>query len=268
MLDTETDPLIREWYANAPPPIEPKKRVGRPKGGHNVLIDWVAAEKLYVEGELDGLGVRRYLTRGAMALRAGTTASNLDQRILRYDWATKRAEYKAKNGIGVNDTPDASRQRAKQKETDIAIIEGSADKLTKPGKKGKREPLAILERYIAQFAEAIDKRRVRFDTIKDFEIAVRLRAFVMGQAESIKQTHTTVSLEIMQARHKQARAYVATTVDDAVAGVLGRHVPAAIDAEFVEVSPEHEGTPEPAPVSAVPVDEWGFGTSASAEKRT
>ena len=246
----ENDPLMLEWRAGSPAPAStPKHAGGRPKGGFQAGIDWELAERLYVEGKLDG-DTRRWLTRKEIADAAGTTPGNIDQRSRRYGWPDKKLIYRVANGF--EEVATVRESIAQVPASDI--VQPPADKPRKPGGKAKHEPLAILDVYIAQFAAAIEKRRVRFDTIADFERAVRLRAFVMGQAESIKQTHTTVSLEIMQARHKQARAYVATTVDDAVAGVLGCHVPAAIDAEFVEVSPEHEGTPEPAPVSAVPVD--------------
>jgi hypothetical protein len=240
MLDEATNALLRAWNGEPEPaPSTQKTSVGRPKGGHDTKIDWRLAERLYVEGELDENGVRRYPMRKVIAERAKTTGSNLDQRARRYEWPAKKALFQAQNDITIADSPDVARQRIPDSANPLETRAGNPI----PGKRRRRDPLAVLDCYIGQFADAIARRRVRFDTIADFERAVRLRAFVLGQADSIKQTHVTVSLDIMQARHKEMRHRVNAQVDDAVAGVMGKGVPAAQDAEFTEVhAPEHEGS--------------------------
>ena len=255
MSNEEMDPILREWHAGSSVSTKETKRGrGRPKGGFQAAIDWELAEQLYVEGDVDAeSGVRVYPLRKAIAARAGTTANNLDQRCKRYRWVERRRLFQIAMGITAEEVPDLVRQKTPQ-----VIVSApptvAADTSVKSRKKSRRDPLAVLDTYIGQFADAIARRRVRFDTIADFERAVRLRAFCLGQADSIKQTHVTVSLEIMQQRHKAARAYVGETVDDAVAGVLGRHVPAAVDAEFTEHGPEDEASAhEGVPVSSAPV---------------
>jgi hypothetical protein len=85
-----------------------------------------------------------------------------------------------------------------------------------------RSPEAILTAYIELFAAAVDRGELRHDTVADLDKAVRLLAFVRGQAESVRSTHTTISLEVMQRRHGELRAMAARTIDDAVSGVVGQ----------------------------------------------
>ena len=217
------------------PKPKPKHAGGRPKGGFRPDSDWELAEKLYVEGELVGEGenTKRVFPKLAdIAERASATKGAVSQRMMRYQWREKRALFlkeREANGLGVPVD---------------AVVGISAYKPSTPGKRPRRDAEAILSAYIDLYADAVAQKKVRFDCIADLDKAVRLLAFVRGQADSIKQTHTTVSLEIMQARHKSARAYVGATVDDGVAGVLGRGTPAPVDAEFTEDAPAHEEEPK------------------------
>jgi hypothetical protein len=78
-----------------------------------------------------------------------------------------------------------------------------------------------LNAYIDLYADAVEKKKIRFDNVADLDRAVRLLSHVRGEASSISVTHATVSLEVMQRRHAEARAMVAARVDDLSAGVLG-----------------------------------------------
>jgi hypothetical protein len=210
--DTE-DPL-RRWReadqatldAFAVDPLVPRPRTSGRKT--NPLINWELAEKLYVEGELVGEGEhceRLYSSIAAISARVGTSKGNLDQHISRYRWREKRRLFQSVSGVVRTGRPD--------------IVDG----LDGPKSRApvKRDAEAVLRAYLDQFAEAVEKRSVRYDTIADFERAVRLLAFVRGQAESTRHTHVTVSLEVMAARHKAMRATVDAHMDDEVAGVIG-----------------------------------------------
>jgi hypothetical protein len=178
------------------------------KGVANPNIQWPLAEKLYVEGELVGEAEhtrRVYPSLKDIAQRVGTSKSNLNQRSWRYNWSDKRRSFQAENAI-----VPAFTQGNKLPAVDFV-----------PRKLAKRDPESVLRAYIDLFAEAVEKRTVRYDTIADLDKAIRLLAFVRGQAESTKHVHVSVSLEAMQARHRELRQLVASRVDDDVAGVLG-----------------------------------------------
>jgi hypothetical protein len=84
-----------------------------------------------------------------------------------------------------------------------------------------RDAESVLVAYIDLFADAVEKRTLRHDTIADLDKAIRLLAYVRGQAESTKAVHVSISLDAMQQRHREYRAHVIDVVDDEVAGVIG-----------------------------------------------
>lgn len=210
----------------ASPAPKAKRKLPRPGGPRaDPNIDWPLAEKLYVEGELVGeaeLCKRVYPRHNEIARRAKTTPTNLAQHITRYQWREKRCAFMASRGI----VPKAKEKPVEHTERPLS------------GRAPARDPEATLVAYIDLIGEAVEKRTLKHETIADLDKAVRLLAYVRGQAESTKHTHVTVSLDVMQRRHAQFRHYVATKIDDDVAGVLGQGdpVPAAGD----ELSPDED----------------------------
>lgn len=213
------------WDEADPPEAAPTPRKkhagGRPKGRHNPNIDWELAERLYVEGELKGEAEhteRVYCSQSVIAKRAGTTAGNLAQRIVRYKWREKRDLFQAAHGIISGKGPDL---------------------VASDGKVISRKPLrrdaeTILRAYIDLFADAVERRAIRYDTVADLDKAIRLLAFVRGQAESTKHTHVTVSLDVMQRRHLERRQLAGAHDDDDVAGVItveGQAVEAQVEGD-------------------------------------
>lgn len=201
------------WDAEPEPATKPAKQYPKGKNGRaNLSINWPLAEKLYVEGELVGEAehTKRVYPRIAdIARRAGTSLSNLNQHSWRYNWTEKRLTFQRDNAI----VPAYA--VGGQALADAAI----------PRRLARRDPEGILVAYIELFAEAVEKRSVRFDTIADLDKAIRLLAFVRGQADSTKHVHVSVTLEAMQKRHRELRAHVQNVVDDDVAGVLGAGSP-------------------------------------------
>jgi hypothetical protein len=224
----ETDELLRLWRT--------PKRLKR--GEKNPSIDWALAERLYVEGDLEGEAEhtrRVYPSRAVIARRAGTTQGNLAQRSARYKWADKREKFQIENNI----IPPLS-------DDSLVVVPpnvGHARRRTKSASAGIAGARETLLAYIGLFRDAVEKRTLKHDSVHDLDKAVRLLAFVEGRADSIKATHTTVTLEVMQARHRQAREMVAHKVDDEAAGVIA-------DAEYEETEPEPE--PERSPRASLP----------------
>ena len=58
-----------------------------------------------------------------------------------------------------------------------------------------------------------------FNSIGDFNVAVRLKQFLEGGADSRQEVHAGITLEDLQARHQRVREQLAT-MDDALAGVV------------------------------------------------
>jgi hypothetical protein len=67
----------------------------------------------------------------------------------------------------------------------------------------KEDELRIIDSYLAGFEKAIAEERVRFDNPADFNTMVRLKEFVMGNADSRQEIHASLSLEVLQTRHRE-----------------------------------------------------------------
>jgi hypothetical protein len=225
----------RDWED---PPAKKKHAGGRPKGRFDASIDWATAEKIFVEGEIVD-GVRLFPTQTAIARRTGTTIANFSARVLRYNWKEKKRKFL----LSLTDIPAAAGFES--------LPQPPPQDLENPRKRSRRSPEKILEAYIEAFAKAVDSGDVRHDSVADLDKAVRLLAFVRGQADSTKQVHHTVTLDVMQQRHKALRTSLASA-DDVTAGVLGQGVPGAYESDGEAI--DTEGVPVDEGNDALPVD--------------
>jgi hypothetical protein len=69
------------------------------------------------------------------------------------------------------------------------------------------------------FSRNLTKNSVRADNIGDLDKALRLREFLLGHADSRKETQHVITLGEMQERHKQARERAAE-LDPAESGMV------------------------------------------------
>lgn len=67
----------------------------------------------------------------------------------------------------------------------------------------KDDTLRIIDAYILGFEKAVADGRVRFENPSDFNTMVRLKQFIEGGVDSRQEIHAALSLESLQARHKQ-----------------------------------------------------------------
>ena len=80
------------------------------------------------------------------------------------------------------------------------LVEKRASKLAM----NKSNVLAIIDEYLNQFRQALQEGRVRVDAVSDFNTIMRLKEFLEGGADSRQEVHTTLTLEQLQLKHKQA----------------------------------------------------------------
>ena len=64
------------------------------------------------------------------------------------------------------------------------------------------------------FEQALDEGRVRFDNPADFNTMLRLKEFTKGNADSRAEVHASLSLESLQARHRQMMRTVEATPEE------------------------------------------------------
>lgn len=174
----------------------------KPRGRFNPNIQWELAERLYVEGSLHG-GKRVYPSLVEIATVAGTTSGNVFQRAKRHNWKTMREKFATDNP----DTPESV----------SASTSLSAE--VKPAKSSRRNAEEILLDYLDLFDRCVRRGAVRSDALADLDKAVRLLAFVRGQADQRTEKHVTVTLQSLQDKHSAYRARVAP-IGDEVAGVI------------------------------------------------
>lgn len=179
---------------------DPKPKRGRPRRGDRPPIAWDAIERGYVCGEVvrqlpDGSFERSYPSIRDLAAKFGVSRSLVGYHSRRHNWPEQRLAFR-----------DKVRTEIHQNEARTRALEAS-------------DALAVLDAYLAKFREAVESGRVRVDTISDFNVAVRLKQFLEGGADSRQEVRGGITLEEIQERHRRMREQLAT-MDDALAGVV------------------------------------------------
>jgi hypothetical protein len=80
----------------------------------------------------------------------------------------------------------------------------------------REEAVALIDEYVAKFREALAEGRVRTDNPSDVNTMLRLKEFLLGGADSRQEIHQTLTLEAIQARHReylQAREVVTVEME-------------------------------------------------------
>lgn len=94
------------------------------------------------------------------------------------------------------------RQQAKkrvQEMADVKLSDLRADALAL----SRDDAVRTIDRYLARFEEALAEGIVRCDNPTDFNTMVRLKAFLLGDAESRHEVLGGLTLEDLQERHQQ-----------------------------------------------------------------
>jgi hypothetical protein len=177
-----------------------RPRGGRPKRGAGKHIPWAELEEAYVRSEAvrerpDGSFERTYPSIRDLADRYGVHRTLVGRRSKRYDWLGKRAAL----------------ENEVQQQTQSLRAEARA--------LSNNDALGVVDSYLERFRQALDEGKVRVDSVQDLNIALRLRQFLLGGADSRKEINVSVSLEVMQQRHRELREQVAV-LDAELAGVV------------------------------------------------
>ncbi len=163
-------------------------RGGRPRKGEGPRVPYEDLDRILVFGEVvpceDGNGTTVYYpSYRELAERYGVSNSVI-------------ADYAKTHNIQRRRREAQARVQAKA-EHKLVELRASAIALSKD------DELRIIDGYIAGFEKAIAEGRVRFDNPADFNTMVRLKEFVLGNADSRQEIHAALSLESLQARHRQ-----------------------------------------------------------------
>ncbi|HEU4409107.1 MAG TPA: hypothetical protein VFS43_27870 [Polyangiaceae bacterium] len=177
--------------APAPAPkgrARPPRAGGRPRKAEPPRVPWNEVDRLLVFGEsvpcADGAGqALRYPSYRELGERYGCASSVISDYSTKHNCMRRRAENEART------TAKADQKLVELRATALAY--------------SKDNEVRIIDAYLAGFEKALAEGRVRFDNPSDFNTMVRLKEFVLGGADSRQEVTATLSLEALQARHRQ-----------------------------------------------------------------
>jgi hypothetical protein len=192
---------------------------GRPSRAEGPRLPYDELDKLLVHGEVveleDGSVTVEFPSYRDLAERFNVAASVIG------DYAKRHNVKQRRKGIS-----ERVQHRVEEK-----LVELRADAVSVT----RDDQLRMVDRYLLKFAKAIEEDRVRFDTISDLNIAMRLKEFLLGNAESRSEVHNLVlKLDELQDRHREAVRRVEVTTA-AERGEVPKRLPEATDATFKEL---------------------------------
>ncbi len=163
-------------------------RGGRPRKGEGPRVPYEDLDRILVFGEVvpceDGNGTTVYYpSYRELAERYGVSNSVIAEYAKSHNVQRRRKEAQAR--IQVKAEQKLVEMRAKA----IAV--------------SKDDELRIIDTYLIGFETALAENRVRFDNAADFNTMVRLKEFVLGNADSRQEIHAALSLETLQERHRR-----------------------------------------------------------------
>ena len=170
--------------------------LGRPRKSEGPRVPYEEVDRILVFGEViknpDGEGTIVYFpTYRELADRYNVSHSVI-------------AEYAKTRNIQRRRKETHARVQAKVEQK---LIEHRANAIALT----KDDELRIIDSYLMGFEKALSEERVRFDNPADFNTMVRLKEFVLGNADSRQEIHATLSLESLQSKHKHMMRTVDAT---------------------------------------------------------
>jgi hypothetical protein len=253
--------FVRPPEASAPRP----HAGGRPRKAEPPRIPWDEVDALLVFGEAvpcaDGVSqATRYPSYRDLGVRYGCASSVICDYSVKHNCLRRRAENELRTKV------KADQKVVELRATAIAFA--------------RDDEIRVIDTYLAGFEKALAEGRVRFDNPSDFNTMMRLKSFLLGGADSRQEVTATLSLESLQARHRQmlrgaeASAAEQGLVEGRARSLLaeghevGGFDPASDDADEGAVDPGHEGeaADEPTEDDGDSEDDWGTGPPAPAPK--
>lgn len=180
-----------------PSPKKPKKNVGR---HGRTDIDWDLAEQFYIMGELitqkrDGTMTQKLPSYSDVGKRFKCSPQLVSHHGRKRKWKEKRETYRQAAQAAVREEVAKAR----------AMSFGEA--------------AGILDAWLVQFQDQLEKRAVRTDALSDFNIAMRLKAFVESQPDPNANAESRYSIDSLQAKHARVRR-ARSVATGAASGVL------------------------------------------------
>lgn len=166
-----------------------------------VDVDWVLAETFYIQGEIieertkAGDLIRKKPSYGDVGRRFNCKQSLVAYHAKKRKWKDKRETWERQAAKNVAE--EVAKSRA------LSLAEGSA----------------ILDAWLLRFKALLEQDKVKVDSLSDFNIAIRLKAYIEQQGALGADGESGLTLDDLQRTHTKIREK-AGEVDAALAGVL------------------------------------------------
>lgn len=190
---------------------------GSQPGGDNYRppnsIDWDEIDQLLVFGEritdpVTGLLVTHFPSQREIADRYGVGVASVGR-------------FSKKNRIMARRAEAQATRREKQARV---VAKHREERDTKIAKLSVEEEVEIIDAYLIAFAEGLREGRVDADNPADFNLMVRLKRFVQGEADARAEIRTILSLDALRERHERQQARV-SQANKATTGMEGEDEP-------------------------------------------
>lgn len=166
------------------------KKTGRPRKGDGPRVSYQELDRLLVMGEeVETAGGKLavvYPTYREIARRFGVSHSLVSDYSKKHNCLRRRA---------------VAENRVAEKVAD-RIVELRAQAIAV----SREDALKIIDEFLIEFEKALHDGRVRTDNPSDFNLMVRLKEFLLGNADSRQEIRGAISLEEIQKRHRELLA--------------------------------------------------------------
>lgn len=202
---------------------KPEKKGGRPRKVDGPKVNYQQLDRLLVFGELVESGEAEpavvFPSYRALAKRFGVSHSVVSDYAKKHDCLKRRA----------------TNQARLEARTDDKLVELLSTVLAV----SKERTVRLLDRFIIEFEKSMDEGRIRADSLSDLNLVVRLKEFLLGNADSRQEVHAALSLEELQARHREMLKAVEDASEDERGSTLGAAKSLAAGEQREDDNPPH-----------------------------
>ena len=194
LKDQEAPPVATTSEPTAAAPVaststleqpEPKRRPGRPRKAEAPLISYEELDRLLVFGEVkvleNGATTTVYPPYRQLAERYGVAPSVIASYAKSHNCMKRREQTATRVAV----------------RTEEKLIELRAEAIAV----GEDRLVQMIDEFLLSFEKALKEGRVRSDNPTDVNTLARLKAFILGGADSRSEVRTILSLESIQERY-------------------------------------------------------------------
>ncbi len=164
-----------------------KKRPGRPRNSDPPRFPTEEVERILVFGETveheSGVSTIQFPSFRELAERYDVTHNTMSQFAERHNCIQRR-----------NQIQNHIRKAVEEK-----LVEQRIEKSFVT----TEQAVELIDQYVLEFWKALKENRVRCDNPSDLNTLLRLKQFMLGGADSRQEVNSTISLESIQARHRE-----------------------------------------------------------------